>query len=319
MYSDATFVPAKTTMTGTITELFPDLVGQTPARRVPVLHDALAPSLLGAQMHELARPDTLTERESARISKTITVVRRVLKIVLRNDARALQLFGSHVRHTRLSPTQDGRASIDALVPFRTSTTTTPAQSVALLQDLIGTWLTDEASRPTRTGVSIDLLGRTLRLVPGLLTRDGHLSMIGGTDGQGLSWLPIDPLGAAERLRSADASTGGLVSPVVRIAKAWNVYAGRPFGGYELEQIVARHRFKTSRQVTFMALDALASLPVPRTLDGRGHAMMADMKQAAELAMKLERARRFEQAYEVMRPHLPHHHDADRPRLPLPQS
>ncbi|MGF1454167.1 MAG: hypothetical protein ACFB6R_02185 [Alphaproteobacteria bacterium] len=265
----------------------------------------VARSPLRERFQDLGLAYVLSEADSARLSKSIAVVRRLLKFALGSEIQGLRLIGSHVRHTRVAPHFDDQACVDGLVCFR-SDRRPPDACVALIAHVMEAWLPSDFIDVYRDSVEIDMMGHRLRLIPGQQTRDGQLHVAGlsrNPEAGTRPWIPFDPDGTAAAVRDSDSRHSNLITPVIRILKTWNIHAGRPFTGFELEEAVLGQRFRSTRQITFMTLEAMAGLPEPKQRSASVHTTLKDLKTAAREAAALERTRRFPEAMDVMTPHL----------------
>ncbi|MES2919311.1 MAG: hypothetical protein V4729_11940 [Pseudomonadota bacterium] len=147
-----------------------------------------------------------------------------------------EVAGAWARDTALPVAMDPAQDIDVLVVFR-ERGHLPAHYLALLHGFVQLHYPPSAIEYQDGCLRLKLLQVRLRLVP------AHESLTGmQIPGGGRSWVRIDPAAALQQLTSRDAQHGGLILPVVRLARYWNVRNGRVFAGWALEQKVLGHRF-----------------------------------------------------------------------------
>lgn len=147
-----------------------------------------------------------------------------------------EVAGSWERDTSLPAAMDPEEDIDVLVVFR-ERGHLPDHYLKLLHDFAQLHYPKSAIERLEGGLRLKLLQSRLRLVP------AHESLTGmQIPGGGRSWVRIDPAAALQQLSTKDAQHEGLILPVVRLTKYWNVRNGRVFGAWELEQKVLGHRF-----------------------------------------------------------------------------
>jgi predicted nucleotidyltransferase len=150
------------------------------------------------------------------------------------------VFGSFARDTRLPTAMDPKADVDVLVIFRER-----GQQPAFYLDQIRKVLELHYPKVAITGdgktLSLQSLQGRVDLVPGFDSINGAQIPAAG----GAGWQVSDPDGAARALKEKDAASGGLLLPLVRLAKYWNALNEYPFAPYELEQRIVNHRFAFS--------------------------------------------------------------------------
>lgn len=147
-----------------------------------------------------------------------------------------EVMGSWERDTSLPAAMDPEEDIDVLVVFR-ERGHLPEHYLRLLHEFVQLHYPKSAIEFQDGILRLKLLQSRLRLVP------AHESLTGmQIPGGGRSWVRIDPAAELRQLTEKDAQHDGLILPVVRLSKYWNVRNGRVFGTWEMEQKVVNHRF-----------------------------------------------------------------------------
>lgn len=147
-----------------------------------------------------------------------------------------EVVGSWERDTSLPAAMDPEEDIDVLVVFR-ERGHLPDHYLKLLHEFAQLHYPKSAIEFQNGILRLKLLQSRLRLVP------AHESLTGmQIPGGGRSWVRIDPAAALKQLTDKDAQHDGLILPVVRLCKYWNVRNGRVFSAWDLEQKVVGHRF-----------------------------------------------------------------------------
>lgn len=147
-----------------------------------------------------------------------------------------EVAGAWARDTAQPATMDPAQDIDVLVVFR-ERGHLPVHYLALLHGFVKLHYPRSAIESQDGCLRLKLLQVRLRLAP------AHESLTGmQIPGGGRSWVRIDPTAALQQLTGRDAQHGGLILPVVRLARYWNLRNGRVFAAWELEQKVLGHRF-----------------------------------------------------------------------------
>lgn len=165
-----------------------------------------------------------------------TLVQRLEAEFDRFTLTRAEVAGAWTRETSLPQAMDPNDDIDVLVVFRERGHLVE-HYLNLLRHFAELHYPRSAIESEGTVLRIKLLPARVRLVP------AHESITGlQIPGYGNSWIRIDPAAAAQELAAKDKQHEGLLLPVVRLAKYWNVRNGMPFGSWDLEQKALAHRF-----------------------------------------------------------------------------
>lgn len=149
------------------------------------------------------------------------------------------IAGSFERDTRLPAAIDPRGDVDVLVIFR-ERGQAPAHYLAQIRQVLELHYPKAAIVPEGERLFLKLLQGRVELIPGLDSINGV--QIPGRNG---AWVMCNPEQELRDLQAKDKASGGLVLPVVRLAKYWNAHNGYPFEGFDLEQRIVKHRFAFS--------------------------------------------------------------------------
>jgi hypothetical protein len=147
-----------------------------------------------------------------------------------------EVAGAWARDTSLPAAMDPDEDINLLVVFR-ERGHLPEHYLNLLHQFAQLHYPRSAIEFANGVLRIKLLQGRVRLVP------AHESVTGmQIPASATTWVRIDPVEAARQLADKDRQHEGLVLPVVRLAKYWNVRNGRVFSSWDIEQKVVAHRF-----------------------------------------------------------------------------
>ncbi|MFZ5529762.1 MAG: SMODS domain-containing nucleotidyltransferase [Pseudomonadota bacterium] len=170
-----------------------------------------------------------------------------------------EVAGAWARDTSLPAAMDPDEDINLLVVFR-ERGHMPDHYLRQLHEFAQLHYPKSSIEFANGVLRLKLLQGRVRLVP------AHESVTGmQIPSSATTWVRIEPAEFARQLADKDRQHEGLVLPVLRLAKYWNVRNGRVFSSWELEQKVLAHRFAfVAKNLKAYWFDFMRSLMVDAT-------------------------------------------------------
>lgn len=151
------------------------------------------------------------------------------------------VIGSFARDTRLPAAVDPRNDVDVVVIFR-ERGQKPAHYIAQIRQVLELHYPKASLVQDGDRLFLQGLQGRIELLPGLDSINGV--QVPAKDRSG-NWMLCNPDDELRELQERDKACGGLVLPLVRLARYWNALNDYPFDSFDLEQRVLRHRFAFS--------------------------------------------------------------------------
>lgn len=194
-----------------------------------------------------------------------------------------EVAGAWARGTSLPAAMDPEEDINLLVVFR-ERGHMPAHYLEQLHQFAQLHYPRSAIEFANGGLRLKLLQGRVRLVP------AHESVTGmQIPASATTWVRIEPAEFARQLADKDRQHEGLVLPVLRLAKYWNVRNGRVFSSWELEQKVVAHRFAfVAKNLKAYWFDFMRSLMVDATASPAGAEAVRQMRRDLDELDRLQR-------------------------------
>ncbi|UOR06362.1 hypothetical protein MUN82_04520 [Hymenobacter aerilatus] len=174
-------------------------------------------------------------------------------------------FGSYKRDTILPRAYDSGSDVDIMVKFNHAT-------LAKTPDTYRTWLLAFADKHfSRSSVYRDFptvvveLGHIkFDLVPAYEVSYWSTSTLYIPDSRN-EWQSTDPSALTADLTRVNTHYGSIVKPIIRLLKAWNTRAGKPYSSYELEKAIININFSGDNYQTgfFYAINQLSDYGKPQ--------------------------------------------------------
>lgn len=162
-------------------------------------------------------------------------------------------FGSYTRGTILPRCMDAGSDVDYMIVFADPRFRPQTYLNRLRQFVEARYSRSEIAQSHPT-IILNLNHIRFELVPAIRDAWGGLHIPApASDYQ--DWLATDPNGFNANLTVANQRHNSLIKPVVRVAKYWNVSAGKPFASYDLEQRIVGLSFPV---LTFISEQRLSA-------------------------------------------------------------
>lgn len=251
-------------------------------------------------LSQVARRAVLSPADKARLDAPLQqLLRQLAADFPREVVSRCEVVGSYGRDTCLPAAMDPQGDIDILVIFRDGHHL-PAFYLEQLQDAVEKHYAAGSIERKGGELHLRLPPAYIKLVP---ARES-LTMV-EVPGPGMSWRRIDPFAAREQLREKDRQHGGLILPLVRLAKYWNARTGYPFASWELEQRVVQQRWSlVDRNLQAFFFELLRALQPDLSRGPAKAEAVRAMHRELEAIEKLIAARHVEQALEKVEAMLP---------------
>lgn len=196
-----------------------------------------------------------------KIDKSIDYLKQKIWGVFQNKLLDVNIFGSYDRGTMLSPTIDKEADVDLLVIFKAG----EFKPQTYLQQL-RTFSEKNYPRsdiyPDFPTIVIELNHITFELVPSFWSEStfGKQLKIPGSPSKDLTWITTDPSGFKNRVQKKDKTHTGMIIPLIKILKYWNMLNGKPFSSYYLERFIVERTYsgKTIQELFYQTIKELSA-------------------------------------------------------------
>jgi predicted nucleotidyltransferase len=201
--------------------------------------------------------------EDQRIATSYARIAANLKSHFGNKLLSVSEFGSYKRDTILPRLYDADSDVDIMVKF-------DHNSLGVTAETYRTWLLAFAEKyyssssvsknfPT---VIVELQHIMFDLVP--TRQDSLWPYTLYIPDRGNNWQPTNPAAFDQTVVDANRAHGYIVKPIIRLLKAWNAKALKPYSSYELEAAIASMNFTGDdyQKGFFWAIDRLNSIGKP---------------------------------------------------------
>jgi predicted nucleotidyltransferase len=169
-------------------------------------------------------------------------------------------FGSSLRGTMLPRTFDDRSDIDFMVVFRDNDKS-PQTYLDRLKRFSERRYSSSDIKQSSPSIVLELNHIKFDLVPAITYFSTY--QIPAPQSAYQTWIQTDPVSFNASLTQKNGDHNHLIKPVIRLAKMWNVQAGRVFDSYALELAIVNTPFYLlERSVKSYFYHAMLSLSLP---------------------------------------------------------
>lgn len=194
---------------------------------------------IDSYLTNLAKKLKLEDGEKAKIEVSISNLKQKLWALFQNKLVDIKIFGSYDRETVLPFSIDSTADVDVLIIFKENEFQ-PKTYLNQLRNFGERTYPRSDIFPEHPTIVIELGHTRFELVPSYVNEsfwNGKELKIPAAPSQEVKWISTDPLGFQEKLLKKDKEENGLIIPLIRLIKYWNVINGKVFGSYALESFV----------------------------------------------------------------------------------
>lgn len=183
-------------------------------------------------LNRLANQAIIRDLEKETIDRSIGVLRHKLRRYFQRDLTEQFPFGSYARGTILPRCMDPGSDIDVMVVFADDRYR-PQTYLDRLRRFVEASYTRSEIAQSHPTIVLELNHIRFELVPAVRGWGGYQIPAPASDY--LDWIETNPNGFNAELTAANRRHRSQIKRLVRVAKYWNVRAGKPFASYDLER------------------------------------------------------------------------------------
>lgn len=184
-------------------------------------------------LKRLASAAIVRDSERDRTYRSINSIQSRLQEHFGSQIKGQSIFGSFDRKTMLPRVMDPESDVDLMVIFNDSGVK-PQAYIERLKRFADAYYTRSEIYRSHPTVALELSHIRFELVPGIEDWwDG--TQIPAPKKDWSEWMQTEPEKLKDELTEKNKTHEGMIRPLIRILKYWNVLAGRPFESFQLEQ------------------------------------------------------------------------------------
>ena len=213
-------------------------------------------------LSNLSSEAILSDTEKSNITNSINILNSRIVNDFGDRVTNQFRFGSSTRSTILPREFDDKSDIDYMIVFRDTDKSTQTY-LDRLKQFAEKWYSSSDIKQSSPTIVLELNHIKFDLVPAITNYSSSTFQIPAPQSSYLTWIQTDPTGFNANLTRKNQELSSLIKPVIRLAKRWNVKAGKVFESYVLEQDIVNMGFYTvDRNIKSYLFHAVPSLTLP---------------------------------------------------------
>lgn len=246
---------------------------------------------------ETASRLVVTSREKAAINLEILKLKKRFQLWEHIDkVKDIKLFGSFKRDTILPREVDPDSDVDVMVIFKDAFRTPKETFYDLLLQFARVNYGEQILKD-EPSIVLNLSGIKIELTPGVEKGASINLQIPTVNNQFLDWTWTDPFELIRDVEFYDKQNDGLLRPLIRLFKLWNVNTGHHYPSYKLEHYLSHLAYINLGSLLNMFLYAATNLP---TYDSSDPKKVIVLKACVGMIQDYERRGQHEDALSVMK-------------------
>jgi len=212
---------------------------------------------INSYLTELAQRLVIEPNTKEKIEVSISYLKKEVWGLFQNRLSDIVVFGSYDRETivRTDPDKD----VDIMIVFKKNEFQPDTYLKHIKEFCENKYQRSEiySDHPT---VVLEMEHIKIELVPATYYSETAVK-IPAPRSKELKWITASPREYKNKLQSKDKNNKGLILPIIKIFKHWNVNQGKPFASYELEKSIIEKLYDcaTLRDYYFSATNAIENI------------------------------------------------------------
>lgn len=203
-----------------------------------------------------------------------------------NSVVEYQAFGSFIRETNLPKCIDATADVDYMIVFN-SIDKKPQTYLNYVKEFVDLKYSRSKRYQDHPTIALDLNNIKFEIMPAiqLFGKAYPGYNIPAPASLVLEWINTYPQKLQEDLDEADRRNGGMLRPVIRLIKYWNVLNGKLLTSFRIEEYVINHVFFGCHDLSDYFYDAVRYLAQAEALDDYKRQKLYSFTSAIEMAIR----------------------------------
>jgi len=209
---------------------------------------------INSYLTELSKQLVIEPTKKSRIETSISFLAKSIWGHFQSRLSEVTIFGSFDRETII--TVDKEADVDTLIVFKQKEVQPETYLKQLREFCENNYSRSEIYQDHPT-IVIEMEHIKFELVPSYLTSD-DTKKIPAPKTKEFKWISTSPTEFKRKVENKDRDNKGLIKPLIRIFKYWNLLNDKPFSSYELERIIVNKLYTstTLREYYFSATNSI---------------------------------------------------------------
>ena len=214
-------------------------------------------------------------------------------------------FGSFVRETNLPKCIASTADVDYMIVFNT-TDKKPQTYLNYVKEFVDLKYPNSKRYQDHPTIALDLNNIKFEIMPAIQLWGKAFPgyNIPAPASVVLEWINTYPQKLQEDLDEADKRNGGMLRPVIRLIKYWNVLNGKILTSFRIEEYVISHIFFNCSDLSDYFYDAVRYLAQAEALDDNRRQKLYSFTSSIEMAISHRYLRNDLSAEVILRKLLP---------------
>lgn len=212
---------------------------------------------INSYLTELAKRLVIEPNKKEKIEVSISHLKKEVWGLFQNRLSDIVVFGSYDRETIVMTDPD--KDVDIMIVFKKNEFQPDTYLKHIKEFCENKYQRSEiySDHPT---VVLEMEHMKIELVPATYYSETAVK-IPAPRSKELKWITVSPQEFKNKLQSKDKNNKGLILPIIKIFKHWNVNQGKPFSSYELEKSIIEKLYDctTLRDYYFSATNAIENI------------------------------------------------------------
>lgn len=239
--------------------------------------------------------------EDTRIRTSLSNITGKIQTELGSKIVSVSDFGSYKRDTILPRLYDTESDVDIMVKFDHAVQAkTPATYRSWLLAFADKYFSRSSVYRDFPTVVVELSHIKFDLVPAYQDNTWYSKTLYIPNGRN-EWQSTDPAALATDLTRVNGQYNYIVKPIIRLLKAWNAGAGKPYSSYELEKAIIGMSFAGDNYQMgfFYAIDRLSDYGKPQWAQSRIATLKTYKSYIANYLARDNQAKALEWLYRLL--------------------